>query len=109
MQVLIRAGYTGETLLRLNRVRILLQVIFLSDVLTASGGKVCIDILSRRPKGEAWSTMRWPREQPTASDMRLWHNAMEEICPSRGGMPKVGDFTGNMHRVWRWFWNKTDS
>jgi hypothetical protein len=81
----------------------------LSDVLTASDGKVCIDILSRRPKGEAWSTMRWPREQPTASDMLLWHNAMKEICPSRGGTPKVGDFTGNMHRVWHWFWNKTDS
>jgi hypothetical protein len=73
----------------------------LSDVLTASGGKVCIDILLRRPKGKAWSTMRWPREQPTASDMLLWHNAMKEICPSRGGMPKVGDFTDDTHRVWR--------
>jgi hypothetical protein len=110
MQVLIQAGYTGETLLRLNRVRISLQVLFLSDVLTASGRKVCIDILSRRPKGKAWSTMRWPREQPTASDMLLWHNAMKEICPSsRGGTPKVGDFTGDTHRVWCWFWNKTDS
>jgi hypothetical protein len=109
MQVLIRAGYTGEALRRLNRVRISLQVLFLSDVLTASGGQVSIDILSRRPKGKAWSTMRWPMEQPTDSDMRLWNNAMKSICPSRSGTQKVGEYTSDLHRVRRWFWNKTNS
>jgi hypothetical protein len=52
MQVFITAGYRGDTLRRLNQVQISLQVLFLSDVLTASGGKVSLDILSQRPKGE---------------------------------------------------------
>jgi hypothetical protein len=103
MQVLIRAGYTGEALQRLNRVRISLQVLFLSDVLTASGGQVSVDILSRWTKSKAWSTMRWPMEQPTNLDMRLLNIAMKSICQSRSGTPKVGKYTSDLHRVWRWF------
>ncbi len=47
MQVFIKAGYSGATLQQLNRVRIALQVLFLSDVLTTFGGKVSSEILSR--------------------------------------------------------------
>jgi hypothetical protein len=47
MRVFITAGYyRGDTLWRLNQVQISLQVLFLSEVLTASGGKVSLDILS---------------------------------------------------------------
>jgi hypothetical protein len=76
MQVLIKVGYRGDALRRLNRVRISLQVLFLLDMLTASGGKVSSDILSQQPQGEAWSNMRWPNEQPTDSDMRFWNHAI---------------------------------
>ncbi len=68
-----------------------------------------MDILLRWPKGKAWSTMRWPMEQPTNLDMRLWNSAMKSICLSRSGTPKVGKYTSDLHRVRRWFWNKTDS
>ena len=37
MQVLISKGYSGETLRRLNRVQVSQQVLFMSDILTASG------------------------------------------------------------------------
>jgi hypothetical protein len=109
MRVFITAGYRGDTLRRLNRVRISLQVLFLSDVLTACGGKVSLDILSWRPKGEVWSTMRWPTEWPTNSDMRLWNNALSSICPSRSSTSSVGKYICNSHRVQWWFWNKTNS
>jgi hypothetical protein len=109
MRVFITAGYRGDTLRRLNRVRISLQVLFLSNVLTASGGKVSLDILLRWPKGEVWSTIRWPTERPTNSDMRLWNNALSSICPSRSSTSSVGEYICNLHRVQWWFWNKTDS
>ena len=83
MQVLIKAGYAEEVLRRLNQVRVFLQVLFLSDVLTAFGGKVSTDILSQWPQGKAWSTMRWPNKQPTNSDMWLWEDAILSICPAR--------------------------
>jgi hypothetical protein len=109
MRVFITAGYRGVTLRRLNRVQISLQVLFLSDVLTASGGKVSLDIFSRWPKGEVWSTMRWLTEQPTDSDMQLWNNALSSICPSRSSTSSVGKYICNSHWVQQWFWNKTDS
>jgi hypothetical protein len=109
MQVLIQAGYTGEALRHLNRVRISLQLLFMSDVLTASGNKISTGILLRQPQGEAWLTMRWPIEQPTDSDMRFWRDAMLLICPSRSSTSGVGCFIGKTHRVWRWFWDEAHS
>jgi hypothetical protein len=106
MQVLVEAGYTGEALQRLNRVRVSLQVLFLSYILTASGSKVSTDILSWQPQGKAQSTMRGPNEQPTDSDMKLWTVAMLLICPSRSSTPSIGRLIGKSHKVWRWFWNK---
>jgi hypothetical protein len=109
MQVLIKAGYRGDALRRLNRVQISLQVLFLSDVLTASGGKVSSDILSWRPQGEAWSNMRWPNKQPTNSDMQFWNHAIISTCPTRSSTSSIGKYICNLHWVQRWFWNKTDS
>ena len=109
MQVLVESGYTGEALRRLNRVRVSLQVLFLSDILTASGSKVSTDILLRQPQGKAWSTMRWPNKQPTDSDMKPWAAAMLLICPSRSSTPSIGRLIGKSHKVWRWFWNEAHS
>ncbi len=103
MWVFITVGYRGDTLRQLNQVQISLQVLFLSNVLTASGGKVSLDILLQRPKGEVWSIMRWPTEWLTNSDMQLWNNALSSICPSRSSTSSVGEYICNLHRVQRWF------
>ena len=108
MQMLIKAGYRGDALWQLNRVRILLQILFLLDVLTASGGKVSSDSLSLRPQGEAWSNMRWPNEHPTNSDMQFWNHAIISICPTTSSTSSIGEYICNLHQVRRWFWNKTD-
>jgi hypothetical protein len=46
MQVLIQSGYSKEMLLWLNRVQVSLQLLFMSDILTASGNKISPEILS---------------------------------------------------------------
>jgi hypothetical protein len=109
MQVLLKAGYTAETLLRLNRVQISLQLLFMLDVLTASGNKVNTKILLCCPPGETCSNMRWPQERPTNSNLQLWKNAMLTICLSRCKSSSVGQFLGNTHRIWCWLWCKGDS
>jgi hypothetical protein len=109
MQVLVRAGYTDKALSCLNRVRVSLQLLFMLDILTASGNKVNADILSCRPQGEAWSRMRWPNEHPTDSDMRLWRDAMISICPGRSSTSHVGCFTGCLPKIWCWFWSEANS
>ncbi len=103
MQVLIKAGYTGDALQWLNKVQISLQVLFLLDVLTASVRKVSSDILLRQPQGEAWSNMRWPNKQPINSDMRFWNHAIISICPTRSSTLSIGKYICNLHRVQWWF------
>ncbi len=48
----IAAGYEGEELLTLNRVRKHQQVLFLSDILGASGGSLDKRYLEKRRVGE---------------------------------------------------------
>jgi hypothetical protein len=79
MQVLIQSGYSNEVLHRLNRVRVGRQLLFMSEVLTASGNP---EVLTQRSPGEAWSNMTWPTEHPPESDFQLWRRAMLSICPS---------------------------
>ncbi len=71
MQVLISKGYSGETLRRLNRVRVSQQVLFMSDILTASGNEINMDAGIRRAEEDSRSKLRWPKEQPTESDFQL--------------------------------------
>jgi hypothetical protein len=47
MQVLIKSGYSGDMFKRLNCVRVLQQLLFMSDILTAKGSKFDIEVLSR--------------------------------------------------------------
>jgi hypothetical protein len=98
-----------EELRRLNRVRVSMQLLFMSDVLTASGNKISLEVLSCRPRGEAWSRMRWPNKQPTTSDMELWKNAMRSICPSQCSNTGVRRFIGQTRQVWKWYWNTDKS
>ncbi len=87
-----------------------LQVLFMSDVLTATGNKISLEVLSPRPRSEAWSNMQWPSEHPTASDMDLWRNAMHTIlCPSQCLSTGIGQFIGQTHRIWKWYWNRDAS
>jgi hypothetical protein len=109
MQVLIRSGYLNNTLRQLNRVRISLQLLFMSDILTALGNKIDSNTLFHCLSGKARLTLQWLNEQPTKSDCNLWTNAMHLICPSRSRTATIGHFITNTHRIWRWAWNEHTS
>jgi hypothetical protein len=109
MQVLLHAGYGMEELWWLNKVQVSMQLLFMSDVLTASGNKISLEVLSCRPRREVWLRMRWPNKQPTTSDMELWKNAMRSICLSQCSNTGVRQFIGQTHQVWKWYWNTNES
>jgi hypothetical protein len=109
MQVLIKAGYADNMLIQLNWVQIPLQLLFMSNILTASGNKVSTEILFRCPQGEARSNINWPNEHPTDLDFQVWKNAMLSICPSWSNTSKVGKFIHKTHRIWQWSQCKIDS
>ena len=59
-------GHSTEDLRRLNRVWVHQQVLFLSDVLGASGKSLDKKYLKQRGEGEQWSTFRFPKEKTQA-------------------------------------------
>ncbi len=81
----------------------------MSDILTASGHKINLEVCSHCPPGKAWSSMRWPTEQPRDLDFLLWKNAMISICPSCSRNPRLGRFTAPTHKIWQWTWSKDDA
>ena len=109
MQVILRAGYSTHEIKQFNRLQVSMQVLFMSDILTASGHTITPEILSPRPRDETRSNLRWPNEHPTPSDITLWRNAMRAICPSRCLGRGVGRFITQTHRIWKWHWNSDES
>ena len=106
MQVFVDKGYSRETLLRLNRVRVYWQVLFVSDILTASGNKIDPEVLAQPEAHRKRSQLRWPTEHPTASDFQMWRDAILALCPSRNAGMKPGAFIAPTHRIWEWRWDK---
>ncbi len=82
MLVFRERGHGREALIRLNQVRVHLQLIFLSNILSALGLRINPTVLQHRATGKFHSSMRWPKEEPTDLDFLLWWEAMEDIFPS---------------------------
>lgn len=99
-------GYLPDELVRLNRVRIHQQVLFLSDILGAGGKRVEEKYVSPRPAGERWSTLVWGKEKPTPSDFKLWREAIKQVCPLNRLLDRLGTFTAPSHKIWEWRWNQ---
>jgi hypothetical protein len=106
MQAFFEKGYSRETLLRLNRVRIYWQALFLSNILTASGNKIDTEMITQHKIQHQWSRMRWPSEHPTELDFQLWRDWVRALCPSQDTWTRLGPFIAPMHRIWNWRWDK---
>ena len=61
----LRLGYDMPALRILNGVRLYQQVIFLSDVMDASGRAIDRRYLDKRPHNEQWSCHIFPKEMPS--------------------------------------------
>jgi hypothetical protein len=102
MLILMERRHSRERIRRLNRVRIHLQVIFLLDVLTASGNRIDTNTLRPQPATNRQLVLNWPKEEPTAADMMLWKEALKDICPSRQRLYCLGPYVTKSHRVQEW-------
>ena len=67
------AGYRGEQLQALNRCRLALKLLFLSDIATACGRYINISLVLRPvPQDKSVSAFVFPNEHPSQGDWRLW-------------------------------------
>ena len=109
MFLLAAAGFNQDELLRLNRVQIHQQVLFLSCILGASGKTLDARYLKRRPPGERWSRLRFPRENPPAKDFRLWERALKQLVPAGGITDRLRQFQHEGYKIWPWRFNASSA
>ena len=92
MELMRQAGSSKEELERIDRVRLHQQVLFLSCVLGASGKTLDKQYLDRRTPKEHWSTLKFPKENPSNKDFDLWGQALRQLVPAGGIMDRLGRF-----------------
>ena len=102
MVELRRLGVEENELLRLNRVRIHQQVLFLSDVLDARGNAIDKKYLTRRRDEDTWSNFTFPVERPPDKDFRLWNRAIYSLGANWRGRGRMRSFQTPGHKIWDW-------
>ena len=109
MQMFVAAGFNKEELVRLNRVRLHQQVLFLSCVLGASGKTLDVKYMTSRKAEEKWSKLTFPKEKAPRTDFHLWRLALRQIVPVGGIPDRLGRLTHSGYKIWDWRWDQERS
>jgi hypothetical protein len=102
MKILEVENYGMEELIQLNTVRCYQQVIFLSDIMDASGRAIDEKYLRRQPLHKNWSTLVFPQERPSPQDFQLWEEALVELTQQRGIRQWMVGISEKGHDIWEW-------
>lgn len=98
-------GIKGDVLLRVNRCRLFLCSIFLSDLATANGRTLDNDRCDRSRAHKKDSEYSFPRECPSPADWEEWDSMWSKFCQQDGTFPiHLGQWINATHRRWRWFY-----
>lgn len=78
-------GYSALELAVLNRCRLFMQVLTLSDIVSADGSFISqAGLLVQRDPVLSRTELHWPRRpRPSASSRRLWSTAVARLCSGR--------------------------
>ena len=77
METLFTLGYRKKELIRINRVRNYLQVIYISDIVEGNGKKIKDDIWHGIKPNNSVSNVKWRRERPSKIDFITWKMAIK--------------------------------
>jgi hypothetical protein len=94
----ITAGYKRRDLLTLNRVRKHQQVLFLSDILGASGGSLDKRYLQKRWIGDHLLSMKFPCEEVTELKMGFWQRAIAQVVARGPAQSSLGRLKTGGHK-----------
>jgi len=109
MSIALLMGFLGEELLRINRCRMFLCAIFLSDLATASGWSLDSERCDRCRDHTEDSDYNFPRESPSEQDWYVWDLMWRRYCQRDGTFPtRLGRWIDKTHRRWRWFYGGSE-
>lgn len=102
MATLMQHNTPTNTLLKMNRCRNYLKVLFMSEICTADGKYIDRRFLCISPS-PVDSVLQFPREQPSRHDWQVWKSTWYGITSQSGKLHQpLGDWVNTPPSRWRW-------
>ena len=89
-------------MIRINRVRNYLQVIYISDIVEGNGKKIKDEIMHGRKPHNSESNVKWRRERPSKIDFLTWKMAIKRFAPDRYLTSPMGRWVNPSHKKEFW-------
>jgi hypothetical protein len=97
-------GYSATQLSTLNRCRLYLQVLFLSDLTSADGTVIIPACKQGQRLVDRISDLNWPiQERPPPAAWTLWKQAVAHFENNDRLLIPLRTWTSHSHQKWRWF------
>lgn len=109
MDILMDRNKDKEQLMALARVRGFLNVIFLSDIVTADGRYFEQFAITQGPY-KLRSKFIFPKEFPNERDSQLWINFWQTLALNNFTLSApLGPWINPSHRTWEWYYNEEEN
>ncbi len=108
ISLLLQNGISGMELRRMNRCRLKLEAIFLSNITTAGGRHLEPWVINTHVGRQ--SNFKFPYEQPSARDWTLWDSFWKGWLRRDKSIPiPLGRWVSKTHQTWQWFLDETSN
>ncbi|KAL3801726.1 hypothetical protein ACHAW5_002201 [Stephanodiscus triporus] len=102
MGLLMENNIPKCVMIKMNRCRNYLQVLFMSDICTADGKFIERRFLNTNPTPVS-SDLSFPREQPTSQDWKVWRSTWYQLTSNTGSLRSpLGDWINKPAAPWTW-------
>jgi hypothetical protein len=104
MEYFISRQFSPRQLSRLNLCRLYLQVISLSDMVSADGKCIIGPVLEGKKLMDRRSNLNWPEQGcPSKSDWRLWASALQPLHSNTKLIKPINMGSRSDHQSWFWY------
>ena len=109
LSIFLQANVTESSHASLNRCRLALELIFLSDMVTADGRNIDPTLLVPPADDTSHSRFTFPQERPTAADWKEWFNFWTAYTGTSFSLNiPLGRSTAPTHRTIKWFYSAAE-
>jgi hypothetical protein len=106
MEIIFSQNFDFTEITRINRCRVYLQTLFISDI-TAADGKYLEHFVFIPGSNTRCSRYTFLREKSIRQDWDLWVNFWHGFTTTGGKLKTpLGGWMNPIHRIWNWYYNK---
>lgn len=103
-------AFNTSQLVSINRCQVYLQVLLLSDIVSADGCHLIPQVLSRHRLANRKSSLVWPEQQsPSKGEWEIWSTALQTLAPGNRLVVPIDMSLINTHQRYFWYMDSIGS